>query len=108
MFPAVHRRLKVSVRNQMTILASKEVSMCIAPCPKCEKRTRVTKHHVLPQRFYGSPANAPILLICRICHSELEKLIPENPKMTYLFYWIIIFEFLQKDTVRIVEWAGYH
>lgn len=75
-------------------------------CPKCNQTTKLTRHHILVKRFFGSPDNAPILLICRTCHTELEKLIPEHQMQTVEFYWEVIFYFLNTNKIRVVEWNG--
>jgi hypothetical protein len=80
--------------------------MCIANCPGCKRRTKVTRHHILPKRFYGSPANAPILKLCRGCHNDLETLIPTLPKMPFHFYWNVIFIYLNTNKFQVFEWAG--
>lgn len=74
-------------------------------CPKCQKYAKMNRHHVLVRQYFGSPNNAPILLLCRPCHELLHKLIPDKLQ-TYQFYWDIIFFFLDTDHIRIVEWVG--
>lgn len=39
-------------------------------CPKCFKVRVLTKHHVLPQRFYGRNSNT--IYLCRNCHDKIE------------------------------------
>lgn len=75
-------------------------------CPKCKKCTKMTKHHVLPRRFFGSPPTAPILLICRKCHDLLETYIPQFEQQPELFYWKVLFDFLETDHIHIQEWSG--
>lgn len=79
--------------------------MCIGHCPKCEQRTKLTRHHILVRRYFGSPDNAPILLICRTCHTELHKLIPDELK-TIHFYWEVVFMFLSANRIKVMEWSG--
>lgn len=75
-------------------------------CVKCRRLKPKTRHHVLPRRFFGHSENSPCLLICRTCHSELEKEIPEKELQTIEFYWEVIFIFLKTNRVRIIEWSG--
>lgn len=75
-------------------------------CLKCRQKKILTRHHILPRRFYGSPPDAPILLICRSCHDDLEILIPQQPKMERHQYWIILFQFLNRSRVIVVDWCG--
>lgn len=75
-------------------------------CPKCKEETKLTKHHILVRQYFGSPDNAPILLICRTCHTELHKMIPENELKTIHFYWDVCFIFLQTNRIKVMEWSG--
>lgn len=88
------------------VTRSRRCIMCFAVCPKCDKHKKVTRHHILPRRFFGSPPNAPILLICRSCHTDLEQLIPEKELQSHQFYWSILFVFLKTDRIRVIEWSG--
>ncbi len=76
------------------------------PCPKCHRREKLTRHHILVRKWFGSPDTAPILLICRTYHTELHKMIPENELQTIYFYWDVVFVFLQSNHVRVMEWNG--
>jgi hypothetical protein len=78
----------------------------MSQCEKCRTRRRLTRHHVLPRRFFGSPDDAPICVLCRPCHDELERLIPLKVEMPIPFYWTTLFRFLGSDRVRIVQWCG--
>ncbi len=64
-------------------------------CPKCHQVREGTRHHVLPQRFFGSNQNSPILFLCRDCHSEVEKQIPQHHRLDRDEYFEIAAEFLQ-------------
>jgi len=75
-------------------------------CPKCRQETKLTRHHILVRQYFGSPDNAPILLICRSCHTELHKMIPENELKTVYFYWEVCFIFLQTNRLHVMEWSG--
>ena len=67
-------------------------------CPKCGKKKKMTRHHYMPVRWYGNGANnAHILLICRKCHDDLEKLIPYE-KQSIGFYFKVVQIFLCTNT----------
>lgn len=66
-------------------------------CPKCGKQCHLTKHHILPKRFFGP--NNKIFLICRDCHDELEKFIPKYDKLNPHQYFQVLRWFL-------TEWKG--
>jgi hypothetical protein len=61
-------------------------------CPKCGVTQKLTKHHVLPKRHFGSGGQT--LDICRLCHDELEKLIPQERLEAVIAYYRIIIHFL--------------
>jgi hypothetical protein len=63
-------------------------------CPKCREVKKGTRHHILPQRFYGNPPNAPILFLCRSCHDSLEEIIPQFQQLTDDEYFEIATDFL--------------
>ncbi|MDA3815585.1 MAG: hypothetical protein PF549_04430 [Patescibacteria group bacterium] len=42
-------------------------------CPKCFKLKRLTKHHILPKRFYKR--NDHTIYLCRDCHDEIEVIL---------------------------------
>lgn len=69
--------------------------MCVILCPSCKKITEGTRHHILPVRFFGSNENSPILYLCRPCHDEIEKLIPQFTRLDRDEYFQIAVEFLQ-------------
>jgi len=65
-------------------------------CPKCGKDMKLTKHHILPKRHFGSKSKR-LLFICRECHSDLETLIPLTKVLTELEYFQIIIRFLNRS-----------
>ncbi len=69
--------------------------MCVIMCAACKKIRESSKHHILPLRFYGSSQNSPILYLCRTCHDEIERLIPQHHKLDREDYFEIAAEFLQ-------------
>ena len=73
--------------------------MCTIMCPKCHKIRRGTKHHVLPKRHFKHQKNAPILFICRLCHDQLELLIPFKKKQRD-FYINVVKTFLGGDEAK--------
>lgn len=60
-------------------------------CPVCKKEKHLTRHHILPRRFFGNIEE--IVLVCRICHDDIEKEIPDYQKMTTEFYYDILIKF---------------
>ena len=44
-------------------------------CPACLVPKVLTKHHILPKRYFKS---SPILELCRECHDALERSIETN------------------------------
>jgi ribosomal protein S27AE len=68
----------------------------LAPCPRCGELRVLNKHHYLPQRFYGK--NPFYIRICDECHEEVEKLIPEERKLSAVEYFEIAYCFVYKQT----------
>jgi hypothetical protein len=66
--------------------------MCKILCPKCLLILPGTKHHLFPKRFFGS--EGPLLYLCRNCHSDLEKIIPQFQELEKDDYLQITREFL--------------
>ena len=70
-------------------------------CPKCGKLKKLTKHHILPKRYFDNETDT--LYICRECHNLLEELIRrmENKlkerllKQQPQIYFKIVEEFLK-------------
>ena len=67
-------------------------------CPACLYLRDLTKHHIYPRRFFGTPQNSPILHLCRGCHDKLELLIPRDEKLSKQDYLQICREFLDLQT----------
>ena len=64
-------------------------------CPKCRERRKMTLHHIRPKRFYGKKGNHMTFLLCRSCHDDLERLIPQHRRLTKDQYIIITLRFLE-------------
>jgi len=60
-------------------------------CPKCKRKKKLTRHHILPKRWF---VKSSILNICRKCHNELELLIPFC-KMPIGFYKRVVRKFMK-------------
>ena len=63
-------------------------------CEKCQKRKRLTNHHLYPKRFFGEIG--PIKRLCRECHDLLETFIPTSTVMPKYFYEEIYDNFLRE------------
>ena len=66
-------------------------------CPNCLQVKYLTKHHVLPKRFYKKQRRPIILMLCRDCHNEIEKEIPYKKKLERRQYIEIAQTFLRRD-----------
>lgn len=66
----------------------------IKECPACGVVTNMTSHHIMPVRHYGRKSNNHIILLCRSCHTHLERYIPQAP-MPRDFYNAIVVVFLE-------------
>ena len=74
-------------------------------CPKCEKTdVNLTKHHILPQCFFGKEGD--LIRLCRKCHDDLEIIIQQaegktskkrRRQMPENRYYTILYEFLDLD-----------
>ena len=64
-------------------------------CPKCGEVGKLTKHHILPKRFFGYTRK--VFILCRGCHSDLEKLIPQETQKEVMFYYKVIIQFLNEE-----------
>lgn len=65
--------------------------MCEDFCPKCEKTKQLTEHHIKPKRHFGNgKGNWEVILLCRKCHNELERLIPFDKQPEEFYYNIVI------------------
>lgn len=66
-------------------------------CPGCHKPGALTKHHLFPVRFFGKGKhNDNILLLCRSCHNEMEKMIPLKDALEKWQYLAIAARFLRE------------
>ena len=63
-------------------------------CPKCGVNQKLTKHHIVPVRHGGRKKQ--VLFICRECHNELEKVIPQKPILEDIEYYKIVIRFLNR------------
>jgi hypothetical protein len=61
----------------------------------------LTRHHILPRRFFGNKKNSPILHLCRKCHDDIELLLPQEIKMTRSEYVEIAVDFLTPDSKEV-------
>jgi len=68
-------------------------------CPKCYRMGCLTRHHWLPQRFYGKTGK--VLFICHDCHREIEKILPLNRKLQVEEYRQIHKEWLRGNHPNI-------
>ena len=67
-------------------------------CPKCCDYKKLTRHHILPKRWFKCKH---ICLICRSCHNDLETYIQNQEKGLQLKnyrYYEILNDFLTQDT----------
>jgi hypothetical protein len=65
-------------------------------CPKCLEMKNLTFHHIFPLRFFKNKRNGAILMLCRDCHTELEFLIPQKPRLSKEEYIKICINFLKE------------
>lgn len=66
-------------------------------CHKCNKHKVLTKHHVLPKRHFKH--SHVILYLCRSCHSELERIIPDKRVHTRFYFYVLIVFGIEKRVV---------
>lgn len=65
-------------------------------CPGCDETLVLTRHHILPRRFFGvGKHNDHICLLCQVCHHELEARIPQQPRLPEWQYFAILAEYLR-------------
>lgn len=68
-------------------------------CPVCGKKKKLTRHHILPIRFFDSQPY--FYYLCRKCHDELEELwIPTCSALEPSMYWDILEQFLIAHDVK--------
>jgi hypothetical protein len=48
-------------------------------CPKCMQVRVLTKHHILPKRYFRG---SPVIELCRQCHDALEQEILQAERVT--------------------------
>jgi len=67
-------------------------------CPKCKEWGPLTRHHILPVRFFPKQTEPDVIFLCRTCHDELEKIIPLGERRPRTFYYkaVILFIGLSK------------
>lgn len=65
----------------------------LSVCARCKTFKHLTKHHVLPLRWFQG--EGPIMVLCRTCHDEIEKIIPFR-RMPYIFYWRVAIYFVKE------------
>ena len=70
-------------------------------CPKCGVKGNLTRHHILPKRFFHGEGDT--MLICRLCHDELENKIPFKIRLTEDEYYLILDKFLRKGEKKHEE-----
>jgi hypothetical protein len=71
-------------------------------CPCCGEVKPMTKHHIFPVRHFGRKNNTFIFMLCRECHSELERYIPfaQMPRAFYNAIMLVFKEHLCKRVRR--------
>ena len=62
-------------------------------CKKCGKFKHLTRHHLLPQRWWQGRGR--IKRLCRDCHNKIELLIPFQ-KMPVRFYFQVFRYFIRE------------
>ena len=72
----------------------------VRPCPKCKEEKVMTRHHIYPIRFFGKEDNKERFLLCRECHTDLEKYIPNYQVMPKEFYPAVIQMFLTMEVSK--------
>ena len=73
-------------------------------CKKCGEWKASTRHHLLPRRIYGRRNNSRVVLLCRECHSLLERRIPykQIPRRHY-FAIYLTFMLEGSHAVRLLQ-----
>jgi len=57
-----------------------------------------TEHHIYPKRFFKGRGGK--IEMCRTCHNELEKLIPQKTQLAKERYWSILKRFFKKKNPK--------
>jgi len=69
--------------------------MRVGICPRCEVRSKLTKHHYRPKRHFGrGPSNKDVIYLCRPCHNLLEDIIVYE-LMPVSYYYKVVENFLK-------------
>jgi len=68
--------------------------MTYGMCPACLEMSYLTKHHLLPKRFFRKQKKPATLFLCRDCHNLLESKIPYGEKLYKNDYLEIARKFL--------------
>ena len=76
-----------------------EMARPVAICPKCRVARLMVCYHTYPLRFFKKKNNIRFYL-CRTCHDDLEKTIPQHQKLTKERYVVILLNFLQDSKPR--------
>ena len=65
-------------------------------CPRasCGLHKRLTRHHVLPQCYFGRKRNRIIVWLCWECHAEYHRLTTRD-RMPKAYYFLSLCEFLE-------------
>jgi hypothetical protein len=50
----------------------------VGRCNRCEKRTRLTRHHIVPRSEGGNDDETNIELVCWQCHKEIHRAQPQG------------------------------
>lgn len=67
-------------------------------CPGCGQVGPLTRHHILPVRFYGrGNHNDSIALLCAECHRDLERTIPTHPQLPEWEYYALVAKFIKEN-----------
>ena len=56
--------------------------MKLGVCPKCFRIRKLTRHHCNPIRFFKKRNNQSVLYLCKDCHREIEKILPQHRKLS--------------------------
>jgi len=73
------------------------MARCKGRCPACGERHILTRHHILPRRFFGNGKhNDNIVLLCRPCHNEVELRIPQYDVIATWKYFAIVAKFIKE------------
>ena len=75
----------------------------VGECPVCNRNYTQencrTRHHILPKRFFKGRGG--LYTLCRLCHNELEYMIPLSKILPEEMYSQILYNFIKKTQRRI-------